>query len=204
MKLKLSTIITNVLGVLVLLSLAGGATLFAMSKPSFHWQKPAPAAPVTVDTTPVAPVVTPAPVVATPEPTPAPAAPVVKTATTNSFVHLRKGPSTSTDILADLQGGRDVAGPGLAVAHRDHHGVEGRGGVHRAGAGGAQQGIGTGPSRPLPRPRYSAGMPAAMAAWRAGFWPAPAARIWPRMISVTSPGATFARLSASAMAMFPN
>ncbi len=30
-------------------------------------------------------------------------------------------------------------------------------------------------------------MPAAIEAWRAGFWPAPAMRIWPRMTSSTSP-----------------
>ena len=34
------------------------------------------------------------------------------------------------------------------------------------------------------------------AAWRAGFWPSPAARIWPRMTSETSLGSTSARRSA--------
>src|SRR5215813_4676430 len=46
-------------------------------------------------------------------------------------------------------------------------------------------------------------MPAAMAAWRAGFWPVPAVRIWPRMTSVTWPGSTLARFSAPVMATCP-
>jgi uncharacterized protein YgiM (DUF1202 family) len=44
---------------------------------------------------------------ATPTPTPV-ATPVVPTAVTNSFVHLRAGKSTSTNILIDLNGGTTV------------------------------------------------------------------------------------------------
>src|SRR5262249_45892799 len=36
-----------------------------------------------------------------------------------------------------------------------------------------------------------------------GFWPVPAVRIWPRMTSVTWPGSTLARFSASVMATCP-
>jgi hypothetical protein len=36
-------------------------------------------------------------------------------------------------------------------------------------------------------------MPAAIAAWRAGFWPAPAVYTWPIMTSLTSAGFTCAR-----------
>src|SRR3990170_2878845 len=46
-------------------------------------------------------------------------------------------------------------------------------------------------------------MPAPTAAWRAGFWPAPAARIWPMTTSLTCPGSTPARRSASAIATWP-
>ena len=52
--------------------------------------------------------------------------------------------------------------------------------------------------RPLPhnwlRPKavFSCGMPAFIAACRAGFWPSPACRICPRMTSSTSPGSSLA------------
>ena len=45
--------------------------------------------------------------------------------------------------------------------------------------------------------------PALIEAWRAGFWPCPAVRIWPRITSETSSGATFARASDSLMTMVP-
>jgi hypothetical protein len=38
-----------------------------------------------------------------------------------------------------------------------------------------------------PQAVFSWGTPAAMAAWRAGFWPWPAASTWPRITSSTSP-----------------
>src|SRR6267378_4066079 len=47
-------------------------------------------------------------------------------------------------------------------------------------------------------------MPAATAAWRAGFCPSPAARIWPMITSETSLGSTFARRSASMIATSPS
>src|SRR3712207_5488809 len=51
---------------------------------------------------------------------------------------------------------------------------------------------------------FSCGTPADMAAWRAGFWPWPAVRIWPRITSSTSPPSTLARSSAALMAMAPS
>jgi hypothetical protein len=48
-----------------------------------------------------------------------------------------------------------------------------------------------------PQAGLSTGMPASIEAWRAGFWPCPAVRIWPRMTSSISPGSTPARLIAS-------
>jgi hypothetical protein len=58
----------------------------------------------------VAPKATPTPKpTATPTPTPTPTAtPVAATATTNAFVHMRAGKSTSTAILIDLNGGTVV------------------------------------------------------------------------------------------------
>lgn len=41
----------------------------------------------------------------TPSPTPSPSVQSGPTATTNAFVHLRQGPSTSTTILENLNGG---------------------------------------------------------------------------------------------------
>ena len=55
-----------------------------------------------------------------------------------------------------------------------------------------------------PQEVVSCGMPAAMAAWRAGFWPWPADRIWPITTSSTSRPSTPARASASRMAIAPN
>jgi uncharacterized protein YgiM (DUF1202 family) len=71
--------------------------------------RPSPSAtakPTPKPTVSVTPTVTPTPLV-TPQPkaTPTPAA---ATATTNSFVHLRAGKSTSTAILTDLNGGTVV------------------------------------------------------------------------------------------------
>ena len=48
------------------------------------------------------------------------------------------------------------------------------------------------------------GMPALMAAWRAGFWPAPAVRTWPKITSSTSSGETPARSRAALIAMAPS
>ncbi len=47
-------------------------------------------------------------------------------------------------------------------------------------------------------------MPAAIEAWRAGFWPWPAVRICPMMTSETLPPSTPARLSASLIATLPS
>jgi len=47
-------------------------------------------------------------------------------------------------------------------------------------------------------------MPAAIAAWRAGFCPWPADRIWPMITSLTSPAATPARASAALIASAPS
>ena len=44
-----------------------------------------------------------------------------------------------------------------------------------------------------PQAVFSCGTPAFIAAWRAGFWPWPAVRIWPRMTSSTSPALDLAR-----------
>src|SRR5690606_30096119 len=46
-------------------------------------------------------------------------------------------------------------------------------------------------------------MPAPIAAWRAGFCPAPAVRIWPSTTSLTSAGSTFVRSSAALIATCP-
>ena len=43
-----------------------------------------------------------------------------------------------------------------------------------------------------------------MAAWRAGFWPVAAVRIWPSTTSLTSAGATPARSSAAAITTSPS
>src|SRR5215217_5551847 len=51
---------------------------------------------------------------------------------------------------------------------------------------------------------FSAGMPAAMAACRAGFWPVLAVSTWPKITSSTSPGSTLARSSAAAIATLPS
>ena len=56
----------------------------------------------------------------------------------------------------------------------------------------------------MPQAGASTGMPAPMDACRAGFWPAPAARIWPMMTSDTSPDSTCARSSAALMAILPS
>ena len=40
----------------------------------------------------------------------------------------------------------------------------------------------------MPQAGASIGMPAAIDAWRAGFWPWPAVSTWPRITSETSPG----------------
>jgi len=103
-------------GVLVLALLAGGLTEATMAlghrgslandtalRPLTHTTaKPSP----TVSATPK-PSATPAP---TATPTPAPTATPVAAAvaTTNSFVHMRAGKSTSTAILTDLNGGTQV------------------------------------------------------------------------------------------------
>ena len=54
-----------------------------------------------------------------------------------------------------------------------------------------------------PQAGLSTGMPAAIEAWRAGFWPCAAVRIWPMMTSETRPGSMPARSSAALMAMAP-
>ena len=56
----------------------------------------------------------------------------------------------------------------------------------------------------MPQAGASTGMPAPIEACRAGFWPAPAVRIWPMMTSDTSPGSTRARSSAALMATLPS
>ena len=47
-------------------------------------------------------------------------------------------------------------------------------------------------------------MPAAIAAWRAGFWPVAAVSTWPNTTSEISAGAVLARFRASAMATWPS
>src|SRR3990170_1789359 len=47
------------------------------------------------------------------------------------------------------------------------------------------------------------GMPALMAAWRAGFWPWAAVKTWPKMTSFTSSGETLARSMAAFKATVP-
>ena len=56
----------------------------------------------------------------------------------------------------------------------------------------------------MPHAVFSCGMPAAMAACRAGFCPSPPARTWPRMTSSTSSGETLARSSAPLIATAPS
>src|SRR5439155_1901985 len=56
----------------------------------------------------------------------------------------------------------------------------------------------------MPHAVFSCGMPAAMAACRAGFCPSPPARPWRRVTSSASSGETLARSSAPLMAMAPN
>src|SRR6266702_352813 len=55
-----------------------------------------------------------------------------------------------------------------------------------------------------PHDGVSTGIPAAMDAWRAGFWPCAAVRICPMMTSVTRGLSTPPRLSASTMAALPS
>ena len=54
------------------------------------------------------------------------------------------------------------------------------------------------------RAGVSLAMPAFIMAWRAGFWPAPAASTWPMMTSPTWSVPTLARLSASRITMEPS
>ncbi len=56
----------------------------------------------------------------------------------------------------------------------------------------------------MPKAVLASGMPAARAAWRAGFWPSPAASTWPRMTSSTSAGSRPARAIAAWMAVVPS
>jgi hypothetical protein len=104
-------------GVFVLALLAGGLTEATLAlghrgslsndsllRPAATKVKPSPtASPVSTKPT-VTPVPTP---VATPIPTPI-ATPAASIATTNAFVHMRAGKSTSTAILIDLNGGAVV------------------------------------------------------------------------------------------------
>lgn len=103
--MNIRSLTTNILGALVILAIAAGLSFAALAKPSLGWKSAVVEQTATPEPTPVetpAPVVVPEPI---PEPTPAP---VEATATTKSFVRLREGPSTSTDILAELQGGTVV------------------------------------------------------------------------------------------------
>jgi hypothetical protein len=79
------------------------------------------------------------------------------------------------------------ASPGLDLLHADRH---------RAQAGAAKL-----VEAPCGCFLRHAG---AMAAWRAGFWPWAAVRIWPMITSWTSSAATEARASAPRMAMAPS
>src|SRR5579863_5326534 len=56
----------------------------------------------------------------------------------------------------------------------------------------------------MPQAGVAMGMPAAIEAWRAGFWPWAAVRTWPRMTSEISSPETLARASAALMATSPN
>ena len=49
----------------------------------------------------------------------------------------------------------------------------------------------------MPQAGVPMGRPAAMEAWRAGFWPWAAVSTWPRITSLTSPPSTLARSSAA-------
>ena len=55
----------------------------------------------------------------------------------------------------------------------------------------------------MPSAVFSTGMPELIAAWRAGFWPWAADRIWPMITSSTSSGFTLARSSAPLIAALP-
>ena len=55
-----------------------------------------------------------------------------------------------------------------------------------------------------PQAGVSTGSPAAIEAWRAGFWPWPAVSTWPRMTSETSPGCIPARSGAAFMTTLPS
>src|SRR5687768_6359316 len=55
-----------------------------------------------------------------------------------------------------------------------------------------------------PQAGTSFGMPAAIDAWRAGFWPWAAVSTWPRMTSDTSSGATLACSRAASIATRPS
>jgi len=89
-------------GILLILGLAGLVTYGAKLAVT-EVTKPKPVVKKTVV------VVKEEPKVETPAPTPAPApAPVVRTATTRSFVRFRAGRSTSSAVLAELDGGTVV------------------------------------------------------------------------------------------------
>ena len=55
-----------------------------------------------------------------------------------------------------------------------------------------------------PKAVFSCGTPAFIAAWRAGFWPCAAARIWPRMTSSTSAASTLRSSSAALTTTAPS
>ena len=56
----------------------------------------------------------------------------------------------------------------------------------------------------MPKAVCSTGMPAFTEAWRAGFWPEAAVRIWPMMTSSTSPPSMPARSMAALIAAVPS
>src|SRR3974390_384848 len=56
----------------------------------------------------------------------------------------------------------------------------------------------------MPHAGLSTGIPAAIEAWRAGFCPSPAVRIWPRITSLTRSPEIPARSIAALMADLPN
>jgi uncharacterized protein YgiM (DUF1202 family) len=95
------------MGVLVIVGAATGLSLVALAKPSLHWSKPVAEVAVPAEQTPSPAVTEPTPA-AEPTPTPEPAPVVQPKAVTKEFIRLRKGPSTTTDVLAELQAGTTV------------------------------------------------------------------------------------------------
>jgi uncharacterized protein YgiM (DUF1202 family) len=106
-------VVYTAIGILALTAVAAGLTELAFAlghrgrladdQAQRHMATPSPSPSPSASATP-APMPTPA---ATPAPTPV-STPAAATAVTNSFVHMRAGASTTTAIVADLNGGSEV------------------------------------------------------------------------------------------------